>query len=359
MGLLRKSTISLAHLLLFTSLASFGVGLAILHTFGQPGPLERALGQTNIYSDIVTNFIQSHQDSTTIGIPLNIPAVQTAVQQALPNNVIEPAANQLISSVYSWMQGKTPNLAFQIDLTTARVNLANGIQQIAEQQAATLPTCSYSQLFANPALATQNPLAATCLPPGITPTIVGSDAKQVILASKFLKSPLTPQTLGIANNNQLKLPVDKNKSVSLPHLYHELIESLYGSLVVAIASAATMIWLYRDHLKGIRRVGGTLGWVGALCLVDAFITGEIPHWLKSVTVSSSGQQVTDSLQQSITKVVTILVDEIHQWLLWYGIVLFVVGAGTWLGILLWQRKQKPSTPVAETPHTPENPVTIS
>jgi hypothetical protein len=363
MEFLRKSTISGACCVLFISLTFFGTALAARQVIGRPAPIESALRQTNAYSTVVTDFIESHQGNTTIGVPLTIPAVQTALLRAFPQSVVEPAINQLISGTYAWAQGKTTTLDFRIDLTGARINFANYIQEAAEQQAAKLPTCPDNQ-SPNPQLILQNPLAITCLPAQLSPTIVGNYARQAILSSSFLQDPvLTPANFHLVSSDQLKLPTQTAGPWSPPHLYRQLMESIYVSVAVSIVCISLIIWLHRDRRKGLGRAGVTIGAAGITCIITAMITGEISRLLASHDKVGSlvGQQITTVLQQTVTKVVTILAKDLHQWLLEYGIILTIVGAGTWVSMLIWQRKQsKANTPTeASTPTIPNSSVSIT
>jgi hypothetical protein len=348
MEFLRKSTISLACLILFGSAISLGVLMSAKQVIGQPQPLESALQQTNAYNALVTNFIQSHQADTTIGVPLTIPAIQTAIQKAFPPSVVEPAVNQLISGVYAWGQGKTTTLTFRIDLTDAKNNLADYVQQAAVQQAAKLPACTLSQLESiNIQAELQNPSMVTCVPPGISNTVIADAAKQAILNGSFLKDPIiTPTSLHITSDNQLKLPSQgAQQSVSVPHIYRDLIHGLYIAFALLLVSLGAIIWLHRNHLRGLRRAGATIGWAGLACIIDAIIIGKIPSWLNfnKTLGNSSTQQITAPFQQTITKVATILAQAFHRWLLWYGVILFVVGMGTYIGIRVWQRRKQEPT----------------
>jgi hypothetical protein len=363
MEFLRKSTIGLACLILFASTIFFGVARAFRQVVGQPAPLESALNQTNTYNTLVPNFIQSHEDDTTIGVPLTIPVVQVALQKAFPKSVVQPAVNQLISGTYAWAQGKTPTLTFHINLASAKTNLADYVQQAAEQQAAKLPVCSEDQLHTiNPQIAFQNPLSVTCLPPGISIATVGSYAQQAVLDSSFLQNPVvTPASLHLTSNNKLKLPAQQSQSsqtLSLPHIYHQLMESIYVSIALIATCIGTIIWLHRDHFKGMGRAGVIIGWAGLICVLDAVVAGEIPKWL--TTHNSLHQQTTGGFQQTIIKVVAVLAEDFHRWLLWYGVILLVVGLGVWLGILVWRRKrQAPTTPPVSTAMAPTGPVQIA
>jgi hypothetical protein len=354
MEFLRKSAISVACFTLFASLVFFGTALAIRQVVGQPAPLENALDRTNIYSDIVTDFVQSHQDATTIGVPLTIPAIQTAIQEAFPKSVVQPAVNQFISGVYAWAQGKSSTPTFRIDLTSAKTNLANNVGTAVEQQANKLPVCTSSSEISTVAqLVHQNPLAISCIPPRISSATIGNYAKQVVLTSSFLQNPvLTPQSLHLTTGDTIKLPARTPKStqtIAFPKLYRGLMDSLYASVGLSAICIGSVIWLHRDKVRGIGRVGVTLGWAGFACVADALIAGEIPKWLDANTskfTDSSGQQVSNILQEAVIRVLAILAKDFRRWLLAYGIIVFVIGVGTWLEIVFLRHKeQKPSTPV--------------
>lgn len=342
MGILRKSMIGLASFVLFTSLMSFGLGFAFWQVFGHPGPVESALDQADIYDGILANFVQSHQDNTTIGVPLTNGSVQTAVQKAFPKSVVEPAVNQAINGVYAWVQGKTATPTFSIDLSSAKANLADYVEQVATQQAATLPVCSNDQLFTELQQVQQNTLSITCRPAQLSSAAIGAYAKQQVLSSSFLNKPLTPESLGLTTNGQLKVPSQQSKStqtIAAPTLYQRLIQDLYASAAVAIICIGIIVWQHRDWLRGLRRAGGILGAAGVVCIVEAEAAGHVHTWLSSSKFNISGQQVADVLQRSIIKMIGILATDFHRWLLDYGVILFIVGIGTWIGMFILDRKK--------------------
>lgn len=352
MGFFRKATIGLVCFVLFVSLNSFGAALATRQVIGQPGPVEQALAKANAYNAIVPGFIQGNHGSTALGLPLSLPVVQTALQEAFPQSVIQPAANQIISATYAWVQGKASTISFRINLSGARTNLANYVEQAAEQQAAQLPACSYSQLLSLPQTALQNPLAVDCLPPGVTSTELGILAKQSILDSDFLRDPvLTPSALEISDGYQIKLPNNPSESsgsTSLPKAYRWLTESLYASLILTILCVSAIILLHRDRRRGLGRAGVTVTLASLASLFDAFCTGEIPNWLKSSRLETSSTQLSGGLQQVITKTVSMLAEDIHHWLLWYGSILFIIGLCAWIVARILQNRAK-----QQRQHVPE------
>ncbi len=345
--------IGFASFVLFTTVISFGLGLATLNVLGQPKPVESALSQSDIYDAIIDNFIQSNQASSTIGVPLSLPAIQSAVKSALPKSVVEPVTNQVINSVYAWVQGKTTTPQFSIDLSSAKNSLATFVGQAATTQAAALPICTTSQLFNELTEITQNSLSITCRPSQVSSTTIGDYAKQEVLSSSFLNKPITPDSLGVTTNGQIKIPSSQNsktQTIAAPTVYHRFVQDLYVSAVIAALCIAVIVWQHRDKLRGIRRAGGVIAVAGVVCIVEASLVGRIPSWLNSSKLSFSGQVVSSSLQHSIIQTVGILATDFHTWLLNYGIIVFIVGIVTWVGILVLDHKKKePETPQINTP----------
>jgi hypothetical protein len=188
MRLLRRLSL-VAVTSLFRLTLFFGVSLmALLILIGTPHQIENSLTKTGAYKEFVPAVIQSvsSQNQGTTTIPLNDPGVQAIILAAFPPQVIQNSAETIINGSYSWLNGKTPQLAFQVDLTKNRELLAENLSSYAFNRLTAKPLCTTEPR-------TINPFTAECLPRNFNLSL-----ERTQFASQI--SNLLPKTVFTAND---------------------------------------------------------------------------------------------------------------------------------------------------------------
>lgn len=322
MNFIRKGAVAslTSGLVLLLFALAFDVG--IWRSVGQPDNVKKVLADSGIYNSVVPNALSQAGKISTAGgdIPLNDPQIQAAAKSAIPPSQVRQDANQIIDSVYSWLNGKTPAPSFNIDLNSAKVNFASNIGEVVAQRAASLPACT---AFSGTSFDAYN---ATCLPPGVTPSAAATEVKsQVLNGQGFLDKPVV---------NAASVKTDSGKSVfdnqRIPKTYQRLKEIPWVIALLIIVFSAGIVFLSSSRRRGARRVSLALVGVGIFMLLFAWGVDKAASSVVSnikINNNAAGQQqlrtVVKDLAQAIDK---------NYWL--FGAVYIVLGTAA-LASIRW------------------------
>ncbi|HEY5668317.1 MAG TPA: hypothetical protein VIR03_04105 [Candidatus Saccharimonadales bacterium] len=321
MNILRRLTIVIARALLPVTLLAFGALFSINQTLGSPGKLQSTLKKSGIYDTIAANIVQ--QATSQTGAKLDTSgqqALQKAVNSAVSPSYLEQQTNTVVQGIYNWMQGKTPNLSFSIDISSVKSQLVNGLADQASQRAATLPACTPQELRD---MNTTNidPFTVSCLPPGVTPAQIAATARQQAETSDaFKNSTVTPSTLaqdGKSLQDQLKPLATSYKVVK------------YGAQVavlLAVLLTVAVIVLSRPWQRGVKRASFTYLSIGAVSAGLALLTG----WLLKTVSNKLAEQQNAELQSKIITAITNITADLRNWWVDYGLVLIGLGVAGYL-----------------------------
>jgi len=304
MNFLRKAAVagmtSLLVLLLFAIAFDFG----IMHSVGNASSVKKVLSDSGVYNTVLPNALnQAQKISTSSGdIPLTDPQVQTAAKAALTPTQIQTYANQAIDSIYAWLNGKTAQPNFQIDLSGVKAGFANNLADVVQQRATSLPTCSDAASAAN-----FDAYNATCLPPGVTPANAAVAVRNQVLSGKgFLdKTTISAQDLKGSGNNQ---SVFDGQLKQLPKQYQKVKRAPLLLSLIAVLTAAGIVFLSSSRRRGVGRVGMALAVIGIFMLLFAWGLNRVTtHTLvRKISISSAATQkeartVVTDLEQAIDK----------------------------------------------------------
>lgn len=316
MNFVRKGAVvsltSLFTLLLFT--IAFSVG--ILHTVGNPKGVEKVLADSGVYNNLVPNALaQIKQYSTDAGsIPLSNPQIQAAANAALTPAEVQKDVNRIVDSTYDWLNGKTAQPNFSLDLSGVQVTFAQKAADVVKQQAASLPVCTSVDQVNN------DVFSATCLPPGVSPDQVAEQAKSQIQSGQGLLGNTTLSADTIKNGNGQNV-----FNQQIPKTYHKIKTAPLVAIVLAILTAAGIIFLSSTKTKGVRRVAYVLVAIGVLMMVLAYALNRVTDSkiLPTIKINNAVSQkqirtVVRDLEQAIDK---------NYWT--FGVSYAVLGAGAW------------------------------
>jgi hypothetical protein len=159
MKLLRRPLLFFATSLLRTVLF-IGIPLlgAIIY-FGRADYLESTLKSAHAYDSFVPAVTESlaSVDKSGQGIPFTDAGVRQIISNGLPPQVLEDSTDRVIDGVYGWLEGKTVEPEFKVDLTKNRDFIAENISLYAFNRLTKQPLCA-----TNPGQV--NPFTAKCLP---------------------------------------------------------------------------------------------------------------------------------------------------------------------------------------------------
>lgn len=263
MQLIRKILLVLIIPLLPVFLFATAFDVGIVRVAGHPDGIKKILSDSGIYTTIVPAALdQAKQASGNNGgsVPLTNPDVQTAAKNTFTPQFVQQSTNQVIDGIYHWLDGKTAQPDFKIDLSGLKTSFAAQVGAAAEKRAASLPQCtSRAQITSF-----QDPFNATCLPPGLTPATAGANASSALLNGQgFLENPvITADNVKSSNSS----PLFTTKLKSVPQNYRRAKATPIILSLLTLLLIAAIISLSSSRQRGLRRVGITLLAVGIFML---------------------------------------------------------------------------------------------
>jgi hypothetical protein len=261
MQFVRKPFLVLAAALLPVLLFATAFDFGVLRVAGSPAPVKKILSDSGIYNSVVSSALDQAQKSTSANgeVTLTDPAIKSAAQESFSPQVVQTSTEKVIDGVYDWLNGKTAQPDFNVDLTNVKTTFAEKIGQAAAARAATLPKCT-----APPE--STDPFNATCLPPTVTPTAVGIQAKNDVLTGQgFLDHPtITADSVKKEGANQSVFEQGQLKNA--PKQFQRVKKTPFILSVLAILAVLAVIFCSANRRAGLRRAGITLSIIGAFML---------------------------------------------------------------------------------------------
>jgi hypothetical protein len=323
MDFLRKAAVVLALGLLPAALFSFGLLFSVYQIFGNPDHLKKALADSGVYEAAIAQLAgepQGHAiDTSGEGeVPAGQRVMQDAVREAMPPAYLEQTTDQVLDSVYAWLQGKEGTLAFEIQLEPVKEKLVTSITEQAKERARTLPAC------AAPVPPDYDVFNAECVPPGVTPEAIAEQTRRQVLASELFKDPtLTAEDLksedGRTLEDRLKIAADT---------YQKIKDGIIISGLSALALILIVVFLSDPRRIGVRRAAISFISVGSILAILTLIGNFLVRAIAKGIAESSGE----SVQAKAAVLVRILASDIQPYMLGFGILLVVAGIGALIAI---------------------------
>jgi hypothetical protein len=276
---------------------------------------------------------------TLAGVPLDNPQVQKFLGTSLDNSKVQAEGDQAVDGIYNWLEGKSPQPKISIDVSPDSSSLSDA----ATKYAATLPACAPGQSPGTDVAA--NPLAATCLPPGVS-----VDAIRSYVNSQIADNPALTATPPLTQDD-IKLTQGKTIMDSFgfaPKVYHwaQLLPLISG---VAIIIFMVLLLLILRPVRGTRSIGKHLLSVGITLGVCAWLLAwGLEKGLSTFLPKNANPNVGDAL----TKLTNLFDDayrdnivHLSEYMAAAGLVLFVLAIA--LGFIL-KKRSRAAGPVADT-----------
>ncbi len=246
MGFVRKVLLIIITPLLSVLLFATAIDFGILSVAGSPAPAKHFLADSGIYNGVISSALDQAQKSagSSNQVALDDQAVISAAKSVFTPQLLQQSTEQAIDGVFNWLNGKTAQPDFNIDLTSQKLSFAQKVGQFAQQHATTLPACT--------AVAdTTDPLSATCLPRGVTPAQVGQQAQNdIITAQGFLNHPnITASDIKKSGTNQSVFATGKLQSA--PKKYQLVKKTPYIFAGLTLLTIVVIILLSTTRRKGV------------------------------------------------------------------------------------------------------------
>ncbi len=349
MQFIRKTTLGLTASLLFTLLFLFGLAFSLQRVLSTPNSIKHALKESGLYESAVGDALnQAQKDQQSKGqagdIPLERPEVQNVVKQAASPQFLQTQTEQALDSVYAWMQGKSAQLSFSVDLSDVKARLADGMGNYVQQHLATLPVCP-----ANAAPSADiDPFQATCLPQGTDVAKIGAEAKNQILNGEFLKDSTTVSASTIKTQNGKTL---EEQLKNVPMAYERINQGVYAAGLLAALLAVAVVFLSVTWRSGVRKIAITAIAIGLFSALIAWL-GRYGMDRLTAQISESGNTV-QPLQGKALAAGQLLFNDFRGWWMGYGIALIVLGVIALVVLTLTEKNgRKPEELAAEIADKP-------
>jgi hypothetical protein len=304
--------------------------------FGSSEGPKKALEDSGLYESVVDNALKSTQEAAQkegSDFPLDDPAIQAAVKDALPPEFIQNNSEAFIDGLYGWLSGKTEQPQFAVDLTKAKQKLIDGVAAAAQKRYEGLPVCTVEQL--RTLEADIDPFNAPCQPPGLASTAVQDKVRAELSGSKEFLNDTVLTAADLPKDDQGKTVTDN--LAAAPDAYG-LARSLPLLLAfVSVLLAAAVVFLSDTKLRGLRSVGITLLGTGIFLFIGSFL---ITYVFNQANKPGKLVQEGNDFNANIIAGLQSLSDSFNGALMRYYVAYILLGGGILLGLWFKNRNQK-------------------
>ncbi|HYH36054.1 MAG TPA: hypothetical protein VD706_00975 [Candidatus Saccharimonadales bacterium] len=346
MSRVRKGFIYLLSLFLLATLLSTAVSTSGTQTLGKPKKVEQYLSESKLYDHFIAYTADQAEKTNgdtgqSTSVSLSDTAVREAAHSAFPPQLIEQSVNKFIDSNYAWLEGKTATPEFRIDLSSQKQTFAQKVGDYVKMYTAGLPVCASAEAAVQQA---EDPLAATCRPPALTPEAAGAQVTQRLSTTgDFLSNPIVTANSINPEANPQNEPYYQKFS-HLPKLYRVGQLLPYVFAVLSLLLALAIIFISPERRRGVRRVGIVLLIAGIGLVVLKFVADLAFRRVENRVFNDAN---VGQLQQSLTDFAHRLESAMVRIDLWFGLA-FLLLAAVIFGVLAATR-QKDSKPEDTSP----------
>jgi hypothetical protein len=313
MDALRRFGLVIAVLLFPFGISAVALFVGVYAVFDTPQSLKKALNDSGIYALPPQDSVASAEDPSSL--PTTDPGIQQALMNALPPSFIQSSSDRAIDSVYSWAHGTTKSPDFSVDLSQVKVNFANNVAAYVEQKITALPPCT--QIIAPPET-TDELLAMTCRPVGISVAGIANRARQEVLNSNIFPENNTIDTASFKDAEGKPLS-DQLAFVPVVHQY--FIISLYVLPILTFLCMIAIVFWSLTKRAGVKRVA----WIFIGTGLTNAVLAIAQVWLLHATASILGTPGSVAVQDKLLIVLEALTVELRNWWLGFGIGYIVLG----------------------------------
>ncbi len=330
--------------------------VVVLSLIGSSKPLKDSLVKSHIYDNFV-NFVLDKADqskqNTSDNIPLNDPAIRSIIKQTFTPTELRSVSEQFLDGTYHWLDGKSTQPDFRIDLSSNKQAIANGVGVHAAERLKSLPPC---QSIPSGDI---DPFKIDCRPPGIDLSAEQQQlTSQVLNNQDFLPNPvITADT--IPKNEKGRTFSEQFKA--LPKVFHWLKLAPWILGVLSALLSAAIIYLYEKRRTGWRAVGRISLYDGVIVFVTSLLFGKIlPRFINALQPNFQANAIGPSLNNFIKAII----DKTTNSSLIASGVLIAIGIAILLAEKMTRSKvapekvkteaEKPSEPIKETKETPQS-----
>jgi len=268
MNFLRKFALVIITPIFLLLLYAAAFDMGVLRVVSQPTNVKQMLRDSGVYNTAVSSLLdQAKQQTSNDGnVDLTNPIVTAAANKTFTPQYIQTQTENVIDSLYAWLNGQTAQPNFVVNLSALKEKFADNVAQAVEQHAATLPVCPDA---ASASAALNDPVNATCLPAGTTPAAVASEVQGNLLSGKGFLDNVNINADSIKSNNSHQ-SIFASQLKDAPNQYQKLKKSPIILSALAFLLAVAIVFLSASRRKGLRHAGVLILIVGLFMLFFAW-----------------------------------------------------------------------------------------
>lgn len=352
----RRLGVWLLATLLTGSLLLLVISTITNQTVGNRQAVKGWLDRSNVYNSVVTAALSSVKDKAggqneDGEIPVDKPEIQAVINKALTPEFLKSNTENVIDSMYLWLDGSSPTPQFTVNLAESKLRLIDGLSEYATARTVKLPACKTTAPTKD-----FDALTATCLPKGVDVSKIGSQVRSELTKNKDF---LPDTTLSGAD---IKTKDDSGKEVSafqqadiVPKVYQYsgLVPIIFG--VIALLLGAAIIFVDQSRRHGVRRVGKVLIINGIFLGLGYLLLNFGSNKAKSSIAANAESK---AIKDLVIRLADIVVSDIGKWFIAFAAVFAVLGTLLILASLNRSAKGKPSGGTDDKPAGAEPPKTM-
>jgi hypothetical protein len=330
MHIVKKILVGLFALLLSTGLFMTVLVWQVKLTAGDPTWVKEWVSGAGTYEKLVNSLSKSIDKTQENSLPLDDPELLKAVESAFPPEFLKSTSEKFIDGLESWLNGNQA-ATVELDLTNAKVTLADNLGEVAKNKLTGLPTCAIP-----PESPDIDVFRATCLPVGADIESLSNSIRENINDGQdILKDPVISVKISDVAKNQPLV------SEYAPKVYRYL--DLLAWILIAwlIVSVLVIVGLSDNHRQAMKRVAKTLLTTGVILAVWGVIM--IKYQTKLIGGTQQGGQASQDIFKDI--VLPLIESGTSAWMkiqLFAAAIMVVVASGLFIYLRLTKKKAKQS-----------------
>jgi uncharacterized membrane protein (UPF0136 family) len=337
MDILKKVVLGVLSPLFIILLLATAFDIGFIRSATNKAQIKNTVSETGIYGSVVPAVLDKAGSISTYRageIPLKDPGVQAAAQKAFPPSFVKSSSESFIDSIYRWLDGKTREPDFYLDINPQKAVFASNVAEYVQQRLNSLPACAPNVL---PSPATLEVFSLSCKPRLLdTDAVAATVRSEVANNFQVIDHPyLTANQIG-SNSSGKSIFQDQLKDV--PKQYQRAKKTPFVLTVLTILTGVGIVFLSSTWQKGLRHIGINLAVIGVLMLVFSYGLNRVVSTkvVPKITVDNV------ILQKNIRSLATDITQQIDKNYWFFGGLYTLLGAGSITAAEIYGRRAQPA-----------------
>lgn len=348
MNILKKILAGLAGVILVVSLVGAAWSYSFSRSLGNSDSVKSTLNDSGVYATFVDSLLAQadwgfsggsadNGGSGEGGLALDDPQVREIADTAFNPEVLRHTSESFLDGLFNWLEGKSDQPDFNIDLTGARDRFLNGMAAYAKNRYSDLPVCANAAQLQGEF----DPLNADCRAPA---GVIDIDAEierainEVKSGDNFIGNPvITAETF----ENEDGEPVFRD-SAGLAGGFQTARQLWIWQLLFAALAGLALVFLSPRRLSGTKRVGISLVSAGLLVLFGVLVNKTLLGVAESAIRDANDSGQVALIDNVALPLMNSLENSLSYGLIVFGTVYLVLGVAAIVAAIVWLRRQQGS-----------------